>query len=298
MTTRRAALRAGGAALAAALAGCAGSGADEPASPEDAAAADVTSTTTATTTDDATTTTASEVTLRAETVAASAVPSGATVAVATPALLDLVDTAASANERVDLVGSDPASSEQSLALGQFAYVHYEDEAYEASGSFAGFASEASYQYSVREVTESEGELDGEVLSYAALSESERAVADEMVDARTYSVGHHEQKPEAVVPFERHDYLRTETAMYEIRVTVGDHAAHYMLDLDPANPPQDAQVVTVADDPVPERLRETVAAAVAEGAAPVSNRGALASFLDGVDYVVTTTAVAELELSDA
>lgn len=285
MVSRRTTLRMGGTALVGALAGCAG-GDDGP------DASDRTSTGGSTTAGSAPTrTTPGEPTLTAKSVAASAVPSGATAAVASSDLYALVEEAASADGRVDLVTDGSASSDDLLALGAFDYLRFRDETYRPAASYARFAGEASYQYSATPVAESE--VEGEAVSYADLSEAEREIGATLLAGETYDVGHHEERPDAATVFDAHDYLRTENATYRIRVLVGDAAAHHMLRLDPADPGADAQVVTVADDPVPSAVRGTVTEAVADGSAAVSNPDELGAFLDGVGFVVTRHAVADL-----
>ncbi len=203
----------------------------------------------------------------------------------------LVEEAASADGRVDLVTDGSANSDEPLALGAFDSLRFRGETYRPVASFARFAGEASYQYSATPVAESE--VEGEAVSYADLSEAEREVGATLLGGETYYVGYHEEKPDAATVFGEHRSLRAENETYRIRVVVGDAAAHHMLRLDPANPGADAQVVTVADDPVPSAVRGTVTEAVADGSAAVSNPDELGAFLDGVGFVVTRHAVADL-----
>lgn len=283
MVSRRTALRTGSTALVAALAGCAGSDGSGTSSRTPAGggsdAGDSASTRT----------TPGEPTLTAETVAASAVPPGATVAVVNDALYELVAAAANADGRVDLLAGGPARDDDPLALGAFDYLRFRGETYRPVASYASFAQEASLQYSVEPADATEGE----VASYANLSDAEREVADLLLAGETYDVGHHEEKPDAATVFDEHRYLRAGNETYRIRVVVGDIMAHHMLRLDPADPGADARVVSVADDPVPSSVRATVTAAISNGSAAVSNPDELAAFLDAVEFVVTRHEVAAL-----
>ncbi|GAA0264447.1 hypothetical protein [Halobacterium noricense] len=230
MVSRRDALRAGGAALLAVVAGCA-SGAD--ASPE------TTEPTSVGTTADSTS--LGERVLAGEAVPASNVPDGSPVAVASPALHELVADAASADGRVDLLASREVEPE-TLALGQFEYLEFRGETYEPTATFTGFAGEATYDYSLVSANDNAG--DGEVLDYESLNDSERAIADEMLENGSYDVGPHEERRDAARTFEPQSHLRVDGETYRIRVAVGDYGRHHMLRLDTADPDEDAQVVTV------------------------------------------------------
>lgn len=285
MVSRRRVLQSGGAVFLTALAGCQASG-DSPRTDEP----NEKPTTSAPTN----TTTPDEPTLSVTMVEASEVPSGSTVAVTTLALRALVADAATTDGRVDLDGNWDASGNEPLALGQFDYLRFDGETYDPTATHAGFAQEASFTYMLAAVNESE--VDGDVLQYAALNESERAIVDEMVTNGSYGVGHHEEKPDAIAPVEQHQYLRAENETYRIQKIVGDSAAHHMLRLDPANPGDGEQVVTVVDRPAPSSFRETVMTAIANGSAAVPDWKGGAAYLDGVDYILTTTAVASVELA--
>ncbi|WP_232703410.1 hypothetical protein [Halobacterium wangiae] len=287
MVSRRNALRTGSAVLLAVVAGCAsggGSTGDTTQEPD-------------TTTEETTTAgpkTTVDLQLDATQVAPSEVPDGATVAVAAPDLSQLVVDAAESDGRVDLTRPGDTDPEETLVLGQFDYVEFRDETYDATASFADFAEEASYQYSLVEATDSEA--DGDVLDYTDLTESERAVADEMLDNGSFAVGHHEERPAAVETFEGHSYLRADGTTHRVRKVVGDYAAHHMLRLDPANPDGDARVVTVVDREPEKGWTDELRAAVAmgrTGLSGVSNPEALLDYLDDVGYVATVDAVAEV-----
>jgi len=295
MTSRRRFLRAGGVALAAAVAGCSGGGEG----PETVETSTDGTTTDEPTTDEPTTdrsTAQPTPSLDSTPATPEDVPDGATVAVASPDLHQLVADAASADGRVDLTRTgDGPGRNATLALGAFDYVRFRGETYAASTSFAGSYTEASYQYEA--VAANESEVEGEPLRYADLNESERDIADAMLNG-SFSVGHHESKPPAAETFETQQYLRTENEMFRVRVTVGDYAAHHMLTLDAADPGDGAQVVTVADRVPASGWTDELRAAVQAGntgLGGVSDPDALADYLDGVDYVVTATEVAEVEL---
>lgn len=303
MVSRRNLLRAGGAALLAAVAGCSSGASDDEATtrrPTDTATAGPqTDTATADTTgkpsDENTTEAGPRLDLTA--VAASEVPDGATVGVAAPDLFRLVVDAASADGRVDFGRSVQAQTGSELALGQFDVLEFRGETYEASSSFADFAEEAGYQYSLVEVDDSE--VDGDVVEYGSLSDSERAIADAMLENGSYEVGHHEQLPAAAATFEAQSYLRTENATYRIQQVVGDHAAHHMLDLDAASPSEGAQVVTVADRTPGEDWRSVFEVAFGTGttAIDVADPSALVEYVEAVDYLVTVDTVAEIAVVD-
>ncbi|WP_232686942.1 hypothetical protein [Halobacterium zhouii] len=318
MPTRRAALRAGSAALLAVLAGCqaVGDGSPKTGGP--------------TTSEPAGTTTPDEPTLYATVVDASEVPDGSVVVPATLELHALVADAAAAEGRVDLQENWGVSGDEPLALGQFAYLRFRGETYEPNATYTHFAQEASYTYTAEQIPESE--VGGDVLQYADLNESERAIVDEMLVNGSYDVGFHEALPAAARTFQLQSYLRVQNETYRVQAVVGDAAAHYTLDMDAASPGDDAQVVTVADRAPGASFGDTFTAAVEDGSTAVASPNELAAYLDGVsgsgatgvsedrrssgcsessirnsssdersesdgvDYVVTTTAVARVELA--
>lgn len=289
MVSRRRVLQTGGTALLAALAGCQADGDDSPTTEEPTNAPtndDLAGTTPNTATPD-------EPTLSATVVEASEVESGSTIAVTTSELHALVSNAATADGRVDLQGNWDVSGEEPLVLGQFEYLQFQGETYEATGSYAGFAGEAGYEYSLEAANESE--VDGDVLQYANLNESGRAIVDEILANGSYHVGHHEEKPDAVDPIEQHQYLRAENETYAIRSLVGDYAAHYMLRLNAATSGEGSQVVTVADRSPPQAAHDVVQAARLAGDAPLDDEELL-SFFERVDYVVTLTAVVAVDVA--
>lgn len=291
MLSRRAALRAGGAALLAALAGCMADSEDSPTTDEPTTGEPTEKSTTSEPPD---TTTPDGPTLSATVAEASEVASGATIAVSTSELYTLVANAASADGRVDLQGDGEASGERELALGQFEYLQFRGETYEPTASYAGFAGEAGYEYSLHGVNESE--VDDDVLEYASLNETERAVVDEILTNGSYYVGHHEEKPDTVDPIEQHQYLRAENETYRIRTLVGDYGPHYMLRLATAEPSESAQVVTVADREPPQAAHDVVQATRLAGDASLGDDENLLSFFGSIDYVVTLTAVVEVNVA--
>lgn len=303
MVSRREILHTGSAALLAAVAGCSSGASDDGATTRQPTATTTagpetepaTSDTTDDPADENTTETGPRLDLTA--VDASEVPDGASVGVAAPDLLQLVVDAASAEERVDFGRSVQAQTGRHLALGEFAFLEFRDETYEASASYADFSQEASYQYSLVEAAD--GEVDGDVTDYASLNDSEQVIADAMLENGSYSVGHHEQRPAAVEPFEGNDYLRTENATYRVRQVVGDHAAHHMLDLDTASPAEDAQVVTVADRTPEPEWRSVFEVAFGSGttAVDVADPDALVEYVEAVDYLVTVDTVAAVSVVD-
>lgn len=291
MVSRRTVLASGSAAVLAALAGCASG--DDDATPEPTDEPTDASGTNSPP-DTAETESAKYYSLDADPVDPGDVSDGAVLGVASPDLHQLVVDAASADSRVDLTrtGDTPDGT---LALGAFEYLRFRTETYEATASFAGFAEEAAYSYELESVEADQ--VDGDVLRYADLNDSERAIADQLLSG-DYSVGHHEEKPESLAPFDEHGYLRAENETYRILQTVGDHAAHHMLTLEPADPGEDSQVVTVADR-VPasgwvDELRTAVQLGDT-GLGGVSDRDALEGYLDDVDYVVTAVGVAEMRM---
>jgi len=281
MPSRRALLRAGGAAALAALAGC------------QSVAAPFSETT------DPTSAGAGQLRLDAEPVAPADVEDGATVGVASPDLYELVEDAAGSDGRVDLERYGTGVPDVPLALGEFAALKFAGETYEPTASVVGFAEEASYQYEALDADESEVDEDDEVVAYGDLTADQRAIADEILDGGTYFVGYHEEKPAAVEPFDGGDYLRANSEMYRIREVVGDRAAHHMLELDSANPGDDAQVVTVLD----ERPAADWSAVLQEGVGPgsvgiddVPEDDALVEYLRRVDYVATATSVLDVSVT--
>jgi hypothetical protein len=299
MVTRRNLLRVGGTALLAAAAGCSSSASDDDATTREptsnATATQETESPTADTTAEPSDETSTEAGPRLDLTAvdASEVPDRATVGVAAPDLLQLVADAASSEGRVDFERPVQAQTGSDLALGQFDSVAFRGETYEASASFAEFAEEAGYQYSLEAVDD--GEVDGDSIEYASLNESEQAIADAMLENGSYDVGHHEQRPAAAETFEAQAYLRTETATYRIQQVVGDHAAHHMLTLDAASPSEGAQVVTVADRTPDPEWRAVFEVAFGSGttAIDVADPGSLVEYVTGVDYLVTVDTVAEI-----
>lgn len=278
--SRRSLLRTGGVVAALAVAGC---------RTEDGAAGETASDSTPT---------GQTNRLRATTVRPEAVDTGSTVAVLTPKLLELVQRATEADGRVDFDESiEAARRDVPLPLGGFEFVQFAGETYEASSATPGFAAEASYNYHLESVSPSAA--DGDVVRYRDLTDAERRVADRLIDGEGYFVGFHEAKPAAVQPFDEHDVLRTDAGTYRIVVVVGDSAPHRTLTLEQTTPGTGTQVVTVADQSVPETVRSTVRRAVANGAVdfPDGERTTLASFFDGIGHVATATAVAEIEIGD-
>jgi len=282
MPSRRALLRAGGAASLAALAGCqsVASRFRHTSQPESSGAG--------------------EYRLDADPVAPADVPDGATVGVVSPALHELVADAAGADGRVDLQTTGRPDGDESLALGAFEYVRFGGETYEPTASFAGFAEEASYQYEAIAVDESEVDEDDEVVAYGDLTADQRAIADEILDGGTYFVGYHEEKPAAVDPFDGGDYLRADSEMYRIREVVGDRAAHHMLTLDAADPGDDDQIVTVPDREPQVGWGEILSDALEPGTVGVEGRtngDALVEYLKRVDYVATATSILEVSVTE-
>lgn len=284
MVSRRDVLRTGGAALAAALAGCQGPGDDPP-----------TSTTTTPTTSDPP---ADSPRLEATEVAPREVPDGEPVVVASETLHDLVVRASAADRRVDAPRDLRLDPEARLALGDFRYLRFRGETYAADASFAGYLQETTYQYEAVPVNGSAVE-DGEpLLEYGALDDPERAVADAMLND-TYSVGVHEERPPSALTFESQSYLRAGNQTYRVRVVHGDTAAHHMLSLSPEPPQPDVAVPTIADRA--PTLDATIVLRDAVTDSPVAlddAEDAVRAYLDGADYVVTASAVAEVRVVDA
>jgi len=296
MVSRRAVLRTGGSALLVAAAGCAGGD----------GRTTTTTTTTGTPSSAASTSTATvegatadgplERLLTADRVSAAAsVPDGATVVVATPELHELVVAAASADGRVDYGELGRAHRDQTFALGAFEYLRFRGETYESTASFSGTGEESTTRFEL-ESADDAPDGDDDVIEYGALNESEREIADEMLEHGSFTVGRHEDVPDAARTFTPGDYLRVDGRTYRVQVAIGDPPPHHMLTLDASDPGEDAQVVTVADR-VPEygwaeafRTAVETDDASLEG---VENGDGLVEYVDGADYVVTATAVAEV-----
>ncbi|WP_435348406.1 hypothetical protein [Haloarchaeobius sp. HRN-SO-5] len=276
MPSRRRILQTGGSVLAAAVAGCL-SDTGGPATGTDPTTIDESPHLTATT-------------VRPETV-----PPGSTVVVASEALLNLLHEASVADDHVDLDWNGPIDHDGPLPFGGFEYVQFGDGTYDPSARRVPFAGEASYQYRPERVPESEvDEADG-VVYVTDLTDTERDIAEQLVSGQSYAVGMHEEKPSAAYTFERNRYVRSADETYEITVLVGDSAAHHVLRLDPADPPSDAQVVTVTDDHLARHLQGSVSTAIEDGSVGLTPSVAdeFASALAGVDYVVTVGAVANV-----
>lgn len=205
--------------------------------------------------------------------------------------------AAAASERVDYTAGIPAGSDESLVLGWFAYVEFRGETYDASSSFEGFAGEASYNYELADVNQSQVEAD-RVVEYANLTDAERDIADAMLENGSFDIGHHEQRPPATETFEGQHYLRTANETYQIRVMVSDYAHHHMLTLDAGEPTTNVAVVTIADRAPSQAVSDVLTKAAADGPARATNADAIRAYLDGVDYVVTATAVVDVQFVQA
>lgn len=295
MVSRRAVLRTGGAALLAAVAGCTGGDGGTttaPSSTTSASNATDDPTTGEGTTDDG----PLERLLATERVTAAAVPDGATVVVAVPELHELAETAVDADGRVDYGKVEHAQRDQTFVLGAFDCLRFRGETYAASASFSGTSEESTTQFKLEPATDVPDDAD--VLEYDELNDSEREIVDDMLEHGSFTVGRHEDVPDAARTFTPGDYLRVDDRAYRIQVVIGDPPPHHMLTLDAAEPGEDAQVVTVADR-VPEYAWvETFRTAVEEGDASleyVENADGLVEYIDGADYVVTGTAVAEVDV---
>jgi hypothetical protein len=278
MASRRALLRAGGAAALAALAGC------------------LTSVPSADDTTDPTSAGAGVVRLDADPIAPAQVPDGATVGLATIDLHDLVAAAATADGRVDLRGYGNARREETLSLGAFEYVRFDGATYEATGSFAGFGEESTADFTLLAVDAEAAGDDADVTTYESLSEREQAVADDLLANGSIAVGPHERRPEGVGAIVANDFVRADGQTYRTQITVGDPPAHHMLTLDAADPGEDAQVVTVPDQPPEIGWSELLSDALEPGTVGVEDRTdgeSLVEYLQGVDYVATVTSVLDV-----
>lgn len=282
MPSRRALLRAGGAAALAALAGC------------------LTAAPSARDTTDPTSAGASEARLDAERIAPDEVPDGATVGLATADLHELVATAATADGRVDLRGHGNADREEALALGAFEYVRFDGETYESTASFAGFGEESTAEFTLLAVDDEAVGDDADVTTYESLSEREQAVADDLLANGSISVGRHERRPEGIGAIVGSEYLRADGQVYRTQITVGDPPPHHMLALNPADPGEDAQVVTVFEQPPTADWSEVLQDVGGPGGAGVEDlprSEALVEYLRRVDYVATAADVLSVEVAD-
>lgn len=287
MPSRRSLLSALGGGALAALAGCQSSGDD------------VASTTTTDTTDTATSTTTTETTttptgtyLDTSEVAEPAreVPDREPVVVASQTLYDLVVEAAASDGRVDAPMDLDLGRDERLALGEFRYLWFRDESYDPEASFEGFAGEASYDYDARPVNESEVDADEDVLEYGALNDSERAIADAMLND-SFTVGFHESRPPAAETFEPQSYLRAGNETYRIAVAVGDSAAHHMLTLTPEEPGTMVAAPVVADRAPSAAVADVLQRAVTEGPVALGDaEAAVRDYLGDAEYVVTAGGV--------
>ncbi|MDH5018645.1 hypothetical protein [Halobacterium rubrum] len=243
---------------------------------------------------------AGEPRLDAEPVTPSSIPDGATVGVTSPPLHELVANAAEADGRVDLQTTGSADGDESLTLGGFDYVEFEDQTYESTASFAGFGEESTAKFSLLAVDGDEVGADADVTTYESLSDREQAVADEMLADGSLSVGRHERRPEEVGAIVGSEFFRADGQTYRIQITVGDPPAHHMLELDTANPGDDAQVVTVLDERPAADWSDVLQEGLGPGSVGVEDlpsSAALVDYLDGIDYVVTATTVADATVNE-
>lgn len=283
MPSRRAVLRAGGAAALAALAGCQSVAApfrDATTMPESSGAG--------------------EDRLDADRIAPDRVPDGSTVGLATADLHELVATAATADGRVDLRGHGNADREETLALGAFEYVRFDGETYESTGSFAGFGEESTAEFSLLAVDGDEVDGDADITTYESLSDRKQAVADDLLANGSLSVGRHERRPEGVGAVVGSEYFRADGQTYRTQVTVGDPPAHHMLTLDAADPGEDAQVVTVPGREPEVGWGELLSDALEPRTVGVEDRTngeSLVAYLRRVDYVVTATSVLDVSVTE-
>ncbi|SEW14371.1 hypothetical protein [Halobacterium jilantaiense] len=282
MPSRRALLRTGGAAALAALAGCQSVSAPrrDATQPESSGAG--------------------EYRLDADAIAPARVADSATVGVASPDLHELVADAAERDGRVDLRSDGSADRDETLALGAFEYLRFDGSTYEPTASFAGFAEEASYRYEAVAVNDSEVDDGGDVAAYGDLTAAQQRVADELLGTGSYTVGHHEEKPEAVRVFDRTAFLRADGETYRVQAAIGDHGPHYMLTLDPADPSEGDQVVTVPGDPPEADWTDVLVAGLDTGGGGVeksSNDEAFGEYLGRVDYVATATRVLDVSVTE-
>lgn len=295
MVSRRAVLASSSTAVLAALAGCASGDGDSTAAP------------TAEPTDKPTTEPTAEPTtdggpreVTGERVSPSAVPDGATVGVTTPELFGLVMDAADADGRVDLQSGGGADRDETLALGEFEYLRFRGETYKPTASFAGFAEEATYKYELEAVDDGEVGEDASVTSYDSLNETEQAAVDRLLNG-SVNIGHHEDRTadEGVREVTGYEYVRVDGQTYRPLTTVGDYGPHHMLTLDAADPGEDAQVVTIADD-VPDAGWRGVVESVVSADRTVrldsaSNVDELTAYVESVDYVASVAAVADVSV---
>lgn len=221
------------------------------------------------------------------------VPDDSTLVPVSPRLLDLVSTAAASDGRVDLAPTGGAYSDDPLVVGAFDAVEFRGKTYRPTTKFAYFAQESNYQYSLEAVNESE--FDGDTITYANLSAGEQTVVDEMLENGSFDVGYHEEHPDAGWNLREYDGLEIEGETYRLLVMVGDMATHHMLRLDPTTPDEDDQVVTIADEPVPDAIRNTVEWAVSDGTSGIVEPDTIRSFIEDTEFVLTPHAVARLRL---
>lgn len=282
MPTRRALLRAGGAAALAALAGCqtvADRFRDTTTMPESSGAG--------------------EYRLDADTVAADDVPDGATVGVASPDLHELVADAASTDGGVDLEPHESGAPDVTLAFGRFEYVEFTGETYEPAASVA--SDESVQEFELAWVDDDKVGDDADVASAESLSDAERAAADQMLEDGPITVGRHEAGvPEGVGGVVARDYVRVDGDTYEPRVTIGDPPPHHMLALNAADPGDDAQVVAVTDEPPAADWSGVLGESVGSGTVgmdDVPSDEALVEYLRRVDFVVATTSVLDVSVTE-
>lgn len=301
MPSRRSLLGLLGSGLAGSLAGCSMFGDEAPATSRDAASTTSPSDeSTTTSSDDGSTTTEpddgtqkDQLVLDATRIDPEEVSHGLTLVPLSPRLLDLVSRAATSDKRVDLTPSGGSYDDDPLVLGSFDAIEFRGETYEPATEFAYFAQEATYRYRLEQVNESE--VDDNVTRYTDLPRDEQRVADQILEAGSFDVGHHEDHLDAAWRFREYDALRVENETYQILVEVGDMGTHHMLRLDPTTPDDADRVVGIAADTVPAQLRETVKRAVSDGSARVLERNSMRSFVGAGEYVLTMHAVARLSL---
>jgi hypothetical protein len=210
-------------------------------------------------------------------------------------LYDLLVEAAASEQRVDAPMDIDLDREQRLALGDFRYLQFRGETYEPAASFAAAYSEASYQYEGVPVNQSEVEADDTVVEYGALNDSERAIADAMLND-SYYVGLHESRPPAAETFEPQSYLRADNETYRVRVAVGDSAAHHMLTMTASGAGPQVAVPIIADRAPSARVANALRRATAVGRTSIEDDAdAVLSYLGDANYVVTTGGVFEVAL---
>lgn len=279
MPSRRALLRAGGAAALAVLAGCQSS---RP---------------TAFETTDPTSAGAGEYRLDADRIAPNRVPDASTVGLATTDLHELVVEAAESDGRVDFQTTGAADGDETLAVGEFEYVRFDGETYEATESFARFGEESTAEFTLLAVDDEAVGDDADVTTYESLSKREQAVADDLLANGSISVGRHERRPEGVGAVVGSEFFRADDQTYRTQITVGDPPAHHMLTLDLADPGDDAQIVTVPDQEPQVGWGELLSDALDPGTVGVEDRtngDALVEYLQAVDYVATATSVLDVD----